>query len=272
VSEGAWLQNFAARESPVNAVPTTARCLESLDCFVLGGGLGTRIQPVLGDVPKLLAPISGRPYLDYLIDWLGRFGARRIVLGLGHRASSVVEYLRGVRPPHGIELAMVIEPRPLGTAGAIRFARKELHSDPVLIVNGDSYVDADLCEFLRVHHAVSAMGSIVCAEVDNAGRFGRVEVDGAGRIRGFIEKDAAFSGKAFINAGVYLLSAALLDDIATGEAVSLERDVFERLPPGSLAASTGRFTFIDIGTSESFARAGSVLNSIDWGPQRISRT
>jgi len=232
--------------------------LETLDILVLAGGLGTRIRPVLGDLPKILAPILGRPYLAYLLEWLERFGARRVVLGLGHRAQAVIDYLQA-RPPGRIEVATVIEPSPLGTAGAVRFARNSLRSDPVLIMNGDSFTDADLCAFVDRHGAGKAIGSILCAEVDDAGRYGRVDLDQHGNIRGFVEKDSAFHGSALINAGVYLLSAALLDKIAAGQAASLERDVFERLPPGSLAAFSGRFRFIDIGTPESLAEAANVF-------------
>lgn len=230
------------------------RCLETLDVFVLAGGLGTRIRPVLGDLPKILAPISGRPYLGYLLDWLRCFGARRVVLGLGDRAEAVLDYMKA-QPANPIELATVVEPWPLGTAGAIRYARDALRSDPVLIMNGDSFTDADLCAFVLHHRSAKAIGSILCAEVDDAGRYGRIELDQRGRIHGFVEKDAAFHGSAPINAGIYLLSASLLDDIADGDAVSLERDIFARLPPGSLAAFTGRFRFIDIGTPESLAAA-----------------
>ena len=249
----------------------SGRCLNSVDIFVLAGGLGTRIRPVLGSLPKVLAPIAGRTYLSYLLDWLARFGARRVVLGLGHQASSVVEHLR-LFPAGEIEIATIIEPQPLGTAGAIRFARSALHSDPVLIINGDSFVDADLCQFFKHHRAEKAVGSILCAEVEDAGRYGRVEVDRAGRIRGLIEKDSMFSGRAFVNAGVYLLSASMLDDIASGEAVSLERDVFEQLPSGSLAAFVGHFRFIDIGTPELFACAGDVFSAIDRDVRGDSRT
>ena len=243
------------------SVSTRGRCLEALDIFILAGGLGTRIRPVLGDLPKILAPILGRPYLAYLLDWLERFGARRVVLGLGHRAQAVIEYLEKAPPAGQLEVATVVEPSPLGTAGAIRFARGALRSDPVLIMNGDSFTDADLCAFVDHHSAANARGSVLCAEVDDAGRYGRVEIDQGGYIHGFVEKDAAFHGRALINAGVYLLSGGLLDDIAAGEAASIERDVFERLPSGSLAAFAGRFRFIDIGTPESLAQAASVFGA-----------
>ena len=242
-------------------VSTRGRCLEALDILVLAGGLGTRIRPVLGDLPKILAPILGRPYLAYLLEWLERFGARQVVLGLGHRAQAVVDYLGDAQPPTGIEVTMVVEPSPLGTAGAIRFARGVLRSDPVLVMNGDSFTDADLCAFVDRHRAAKTIGTMLCAEVDDAGRYGRVELDQSGRIGGFIEKDANFHGTALISTGVYLLSADLLDDIAAGDAASIERDVFERLPSGTLAAFAGRFRFIDIGTPKSLALAAAVFGA-----------
>jgi NDP-sugar pyrophosphorylase family protein len=223
---------------------------------VLAGGLGTRLRSVLGDTPKLIAPIAGRAYLDWLLDWLQEFGARRVVLGLGHGAQAVIDHLRAHSRP-AMSLACVVEPAPLGTAGAMRFARAELRSDPVLVLNGDSLADVDLCRMLAQHRQGRAVGTLLCVEAADAGRYGRVMVDAAGRIEGFIEKDPAFRGDALVSAGIYLLSAALLDQVAEGQASSLEREVFERLPKGSLAAFSGRFAFIDIGTPDSLASAGA---------------
>ena len=155
----------------------------------------------------------------------------------------------------------VTEPEPLGTAGAIRFARPNLRSDPVLVMNGDSFADADLCAFVAHHRRVRAKATLLCAEVDDAGRYGRVELDGEGRIRGFIEKDPDFHGRSAVSAGVYLFSAALLDEIAGGSAVSLEHDVFGRAASGSLNAFAGRFAFIDIGTPESLKLAERVFGA-----------
>jgi len=237
-------------------------CLEHCDSLVLAGGLGTRIRPVLGDLPKLLAPIGERTYLDFLLQWLARFGARRVVFALGHGAQPILDHL-GRRPMGSLAVETVVEPRPLGTAGAVRFARAKLATDPVLVLNGDSFVDADLCAFHAAHRANGAQGTILCVEVANAGRYGRVLIDDRQRVGGFREKDSSFQGDAFISAGVYFLSAAMLDEIASGSATSIERDVFERLPAGSLAAFAGCFRFIDIGTPETLALAESVLGGGD---------
>jgi NDP-sugar pyrophosphorylase family protein len=237
-----------------------AQCLATLDVLVIAGGLGTRIHSALGDTPKLLAPIGGRPYLAYLLEWLRRFGAKRIVLGLGYRARAVIDFLERNKSSYDdLTVVTVTEPEPLGTAGAIRFARPNLHTDPVLVMNGDSFADADLCAFVARHRRVKAKATLLCAEVDDAGRYGRVELDGEGRIRGFIEKDPNFHGKSAVSAGVYLFAAVLLDEIAAGGAVSLERDVFGRAASGSLGAFAGRFTFIDIGTPESLKLAERVF-------------
>jgi NDP-sugar pyrophosphorylase family protein len=237
-----------------------AQCLATLDVLVIAGGLGTRIKSALGDTPKLLAPIAGRPYLAYLLDWLRRFGAKRIVLGLGHQAQAVIDFLDRHKSSHDdLTLVTVTEPEPLGTAGAIRFARANLRTDPVLVMNGDSFADADLCALVAHHRRAKAKATLLCAEVEDAGRYGRVELDGAGRIRGFVEKDPNFHGKSTVSAGVYLFSAALLDEIAGSRATSLERDVFGRAAPGALDAFAGRFAFIDIGTPESLKLAAGLF-------------
>jgi mannose-1-phosphate guanylyltransferase len=237
-----------------------APCLAALDVLVIAGGLGTRIQSALGDTPKLLAPIGGRPFLAYLLDWLRDFGAKRIVLSLGHRAQAVVDFLDRHRSSYDDQTVVTVtEPRPLGTAGAIRLARPNLRSDPVLVMNGDSFADADLCAFLAQHRRTGAKATLLCAEVDDASRYGRIELDGEGRIQGFIEKDPTFHGQSVVSTGVYLFSVALLDEIAVGGAVSLERDVFGRAASGSLDAFAGRFAFIDIGTPESLKLAERVF-------------
>ncbi len=242
------------RKIPAVTEPLAKHCLNDIDVLVLAGGLGTRLRPVLTDKPKLLAPIAGRTYLDNLFDWLAHFGARRAVLALGYRAEAINEYIAR-HPPGLMAIETIVEPQPLGTAGAIRFARPRLRTNPVLILNGDSFAEVDLCRFCQHHRTLGAVGTILCATVENAGRYGRVQVDADGAIVNFTEKDAGFCGAAPVNAGMYILSAKLLDSIASGTATSLEKHVFERLPPRSLAAFAECSNFIDIGTPESLAMA-----------------
>lgn len=234
--------------------------LAGIDVAVLAGGLGTRISGVLGDTPKVLAPVEGRPYLAWLLDWLAGFGVRRVVLCLGHLASKVEDWVAR-HPRADMEIVASVEPAPLGTAGALRHARAQLGSDPVLVLNGDSFVAADLAALLARHQAASAEATLLCAEVADAGRYGRIELDDAGRIHRFAEKETSVA-PGLISAGFYLLGRAMLDRIAAGEATSIEREIFMAEAPGRIAAEVTRGPFIDIGTPESLAAAGAAFRRI----------
>ncbi len=241
-------------------------CLNDIDTVVLAGGLGTRIRDALGDTPKLLAPIGGAPFLDYLVNRQKLFCARRVILGLGHLADKVISYL-DADPPDGIftgiDIVTMIEPEPLGTAGALRFLAPEIDTDPVLVMNGDSFIDTDLCEFVGAHRQSGAEASILAAEIGDTSRYGRLKISPQGRLEAFLEKDETQSGgragPGIINAGVYLFSGQMMKRIATMEGPSLETDVFEALPPGTLHAVTSNGAFIDIGTPEDLARAADIL-------------
>lgn len=228
--------------------------LSNIDVAVLAGGLGTRIRGVLGDTPKVLAPIAGRAFLGHLLDYLAQFGTQRVVLCLGHLADRVTAWL--AQGGHSLDVVCEIEPRPLGTAGAIRFVRDELTTDPVMVMNGDTFLDADLRAFVASHRLSGAEASVLCVEVDDASRYGRVDIGADGRVIRFAEKAP---GRGTVNAGVYLFSAAFLDRLAASDAVSLERDVLETLPPGTLHAVVVHGRFIDIGTPDSLARAPDVI-------------
>jgi NDP-sugar pyrophosphorylase family protein len=231
-------------------------CLGGIDVVVLAGGLGTRLADALPDTPKILAPVGGRVFLDILIERLAGFGTRRIVMSLGHRAHQVRDHLAAMRLDR-IEIVPVVEPAPLGTAGALRFVASYVESDPFLVINGDSFVDVDLCAFAEAHTASGRAASIVVTEVDDAGRFGTVELSPNATILRFKEKGGA--GRGIINAGVYLFSSAMTKQIDAMPGASLERDVFEQLAPGTIHAFAGRFPFIDIGTPADLARAEEVL-------------
>jgi NDP-sugar pyrophosphorylase family protein len=231
-----------------------ANCLASVDVLVLAGGYGSRLRGSIGETPKVLAPVAGRPFLVHLLAWLKRFGASRVVMSLGYKADAVQQFLAS-KPVPGLAIECCVEPEALGTAGAIRFARPRLYSDPVLILNGDSFADADLCALVERQRTSVALATVLCVTHENGDRYGRVTVDRRGRIERFVEKGAGGAGPGIVNAGVYAVSARLLDQVAAGSARSWEHEVLEAAPAGALAAAVGSYTFIDIGTPASLAEA-----------------
>lgn len=232
-------------------------CLAGLDAAVLAGGLGTRIASVLGATPKVLAPVNGRPYLDHLLDRLDSLGVGRVVLCLGHLAAPVLAHL-AARRPGGPPVEAVVEDEPLGTAGALRLAAPKLASDPVLAMNGDTWVDADLCAFLEVHRARPAPVTVLCVPVDERRAYGRIEVDCEGRVTRYAEKDGASGGPGLVSAGAYLLSQAFLRGLGETPGASLERDHLERMRDLRAHVAAGA-AFVDIGTPEGLRMAARVL-------------
>jgi mannose-1-phosphate guanylyltransferase len=234
----------------------TCDCLKNIDVVVLAGGLGTRLSPVLKDKPKILAPIGKSPYIVFLLSWLKSFGARRVIFGLGHLAGAVAEYL-DANVTDDFEISVAIEEKPLGTAGAIANLRSEIRTNPVVVMNGDSFVKADLCNFVDFHQREKAVISILCTKVPDAGRYGAVKIEGGNRIVEFQEKNADL-GEGMINAGIYLFDSNLLVEISK-YGPSLEKDFFPNQPIGRLIAMSGEYAFLDIGTPEDLARAPDML-------------
>ena len=232
-------------------------CLKETDVVILAGGLGTRLAGELNGKPKLLAPIDGKPYLDFALSWLSSFGAHRVVLALGHLAAEVETYVKD-HFYNGLEIVCTVEPEPLGTAGGLAQACEAVQSEQILVMNGDSFVDADLCALMENHSASRVDGTLLCTLVQDRSRFGAVDIDDRGRIVGFREKTGA-RGPGMINAGIYAMSAPLIDQVKELEQGSLEQDVFQKMPPGSLNAFSGAFRFLDIGTPEDYAKAPDIF-------------
>lgn len=232
--------------------------LSGIDVVILAGGLGTRIRGVLGDTPKVLAPINHRPFLDHLLDHLAGLGAGRAVLSLGVGADQVVAHLRRRPPP--LPVVPVVEPAPLGTGGALRHVMPGLAGDPVMVMNGDTWLEADFAAFLAEYRRAGRMVGVLCVPVDDVSRYGRIEMEADGCVTRFAEKDPDQAGPGWINGGALLLSRAALDLLASESGPSLERDFLGRLPPGSIHGwRAAGATFIDIGTPDSLAEAVHVL-------------
>jgi len=226
-----------------------------MEAIILAGGLGTRLRSVVADLPKAMAPVAGRPFLEHLLDLLARAGFASAVLAVGYRADAIREHF-GDRY-RGLPLAYSIEGQPLGTGGAIRLAMNQASSPEVFVLNGDTFVDVDFSAMLAAHHRAPATMTIAVHEVCDAARYGALDIAGD-RVRGFLEKGRA--GRGWINAGVYLLARTLLDGEALPAAFSFESDY---LVPNVAALRPLAFPteglFIDIGVPEDYARAQSLL-------------
>jgi NDP-sugar pyrophosphorylase family protein len=226
---------------------------EKMTVAILAGGLGSRLQGVVPDRPKVLAEVGGRPFLCYLLDELGRQGVVEVLLLTGHRASQIRDALG--ESYQGMRLHSSREDEPLGTAGAVRLALPLVRTEQLLLLNGDSFCEVDVTALRQGHEERAAEASLVLWRAPDTGRFGRVQIGRDGRIVRFTEKGVRV-GPGWINAGVYLLQRHLIGELPAGRALSLERDVL----PGWVAArrvrgqrTSGRF--LDIGTPESFAAA-----------------
>lgn len=225
-----------------------------MDAIILAGGEGKRLRHVVSDVPKPMAPVAGRPFLEYLIQKLKDAGAGKIVLSVGYKADAIRKHF-GDGSRFGVSISYVEEKELLGTGGAIRYAaEKGGVGDEFLVLNGDSYFDVDLQALARAHKASKAVGTLALRRVVNPHRSGVVELDAEGRITKFSEKKKV-EGEALINGGVYALSRRIFNHFPQKEEFSVEEEGFPAAIAGGLAGVVSDGYFIDIGVPEDYARA-----------------
>jgi NDP-sugar pyrophosphorylase family protein len=236
-------------------IDRAATRLSDIPAVILAGGLGTRLRAAVADVPKVLAPVHGRPFLTHVLERLAAASVRRAVLLTGYRADEV-ERTIGMRcGPLGLEYSR--ETRPLGTGGALRQGLERLDAPTILLLNGDSCCDIDLQQFLAWHRRRRADLTMAVARVTDASRFGRVQLNTEGKIVRFVEK-CATARPGWINAGVYLIQRRLLEAMPTGQSLSLEREWLPRwLVTERVLGYRCAGPFLDIGTPESYSAAES---------------
>jgi len=231
--------------------------LSAPDAIVLCGGAGLRLRSVTG-APKSMAIVAGRPFLELLLLQLKRHSIERVVLAVGYGS----EEIRSHFGDHifGLQLAYSTEHSPLGTGGALRQAVDLVESDLALVMNGDSYTDADIREFVNRHRTSHADVSVLVVPVDGRGDCGAIKVEDGDRVAAFHEKENA-PGSQYINAGMYLLPRQIAMEIPFGAQVSLEQDVFPRwIAEGRFVrAHSDEARCVDIGTPERYWLAQAIL-------------
>jgi D-glycero-alpha-D-manno-heptose 1-phosphate guanylyltransferase len=226
--------------------------LKSITAIILAGGFGTRLRSAVSDQPKVLAKVGGRAFLTYLLDHLASFDIRNVVLATGHMGDQI-------RTTFGnhyglIRLFYSHELSPLGTAGALRIALPLLKSNPVLVMNGDSFCPVNLQAFLDWHHARNAKATFLLTEVPDPSRYGQVDLSADQRISKFVEKGTN-GNPGWISAGIYLIQRRLLSTIPEEHPVSLEKDMFPNWMKQGIYGYRVHEKFIDIGTPESYSAA-----------------
>jgi D-glycero-alpha-D-manno-heptose 1-phosphate guanylyltransferase len=218
--------------------------------MILAGGLGKRLRSVVSDRPKPMADVRGAPFLEILIDSLADKGVRQFVLLTGYKGEAIEKHFAaGYRSD--VRIIFSYERSPLGTGGAVKNA-EAFATDPSLLVNGDTFFDADLESLLQFHKNTGAEATLSLFKVEDVSRYGSVVVDRKGMVVGFREKDEKVSEPGLINAGLSLLSKRLISSLPGGS-FSMEREIFPSLAgSGKMFGLLQERPFFDIGTPESY--------------------
>jgi mannose-1-phosphate guanylyltransferase len=225
-----------------------------MKAILLAGGKGTRLRPLTIHTPKPIVPIFERPFLHYQLDLLKQVPEiDEVILSLNYQPRRIEEIF-GDGEAAGLSIRYVVEPAPLGTAGAVRYAGESLH-ESVVVFNGDVLTGVDLAEVIALHRARKARATIVLTPVENPSAYGLVEADADGTIRQFLEKPKADEITCdTINAGIYILEPETFERIPKETAWSIERSFFPSLIERheTFVAYVYRGYWIDIGTPDKY--------------------
>src|SRR5919109_501833 len=227
-----------------------------MKAILLAGGKGTRLRPLTVHTPKPIVPILNRPFLYYQIDLLRQVPEiDEVILSLNYQPRRIEEMF-GEGEALGLKLRYVVEPMPLGTAGAVRYAGDSL-TESVVVFNGDVLTQVDLAAVLRLHRERRAKATIVLTPVENPRAYGLVETDREANIRRFLEKPKEDEITCnTINAGIYVLEPDTFDRIPKDVSYSIERAYFPSLVDRGepFFAYIDRGYWIDIGTPEKYVQ------------------
>ena len=224
-----------------------------MEAIILAGGLGTRLRGVIGEIPKCMAPVDGKPFLQYQLEWLSRFDIGHVVLSVGYLREKVMDFVQSREWPFAISYA--VEKEPLGTGGGIRLALSKCKGNQVFVLNGDTFYNVDLAAL-----TFTAPVTLALKPMRDFDRYGAVDWDGD-LVTAFQEKKHCAEG--LINGGVYAIDRSQLDLSLFPKKFSFEQDVLEPLAGyGLVAGEVQEGYFIDIGVPEDYARAQRELPEI----------
>lgn len=226
-----------------------------MEAIVLAGGFGTRLRQVVANVPKPMAPIAGRPFLEIVLNGMAAKGFAKVILSVGFMAEKISDYF-GLRYAD-MELVYAVEERPLGTGGGVRLAMERVTADHVFVFNGDTFLDLE-SDLLEQQWQTRQRPIIVGHEVSDTTRYGRLLATN-GLALDFTGKGVA--GPGLMNAGCYVLRYGQLDGFEPGAPFSLEADFLRpAVARGEFDVFVNSGMFIDIGVPEDYARAQAAFS------------
>ena len=234
-----------------------------MEAVILAGGLGTRLRGVVPDLPKPMAPVGGRPFLEHQFDYWIDQGVSRFVLSLGYRQEAFVQHFGDTY--RGAEIAYSVESQPLGTGGGVLLATNHLRGQGAfLVLNGDTLGDVVLPKLLTWHGNSSAAMTLALIRMPASGRFSSVDVDAEGRVLAF--RESGHAPKPLVSAGVYIVERTFLASLGWigGDRFSMEAEGFPRMLKRRerLYGCEALTRFLDIGVPEDYYRADEFIHNL----------
>lgn len=219
-----------------------------MKAIILAGGLGTRLRDIVKDVPKPMALVAGKPFLEYLVLQLMKWDISEIILSIGYKGDVIKTYF-GNGKRFGVKFRYSEEKEPLGTGGAIRESLTYLDDKQFIVMNGDSFLNVDFHELVSCHYERHAKATIGLVHAQSTSRYGRVELNENGEVVRFLEKSPERDG--LINGGVYIFRSEVFNGISSGN-VSLEKEILPSLVNHGLYGIIVHGFFIDIGVPHDY--------------------
>ncbi|MCF8225213.1 MAG: nucleotidyltransferase family protein [Bacteroidales bacterium] len=227
------------------------------EAIILAGGFGTRLQSVVTGVPKPMAPVRNKPFLEYLLNHLIDYGIEHVVLSVGYKAEMIQSYFG--KKFHSMDISYALEKEPLGTGGGIQLAMNDIPGTGTFILNGDTFFDVNLDDLADFHFSNQSDLTVSAKIMKDSSRYGTLEVKGT-LVTDFKEKGTVTSG--MINGGVYITRTNIFRKFDMPSKFSFEKDFLEKkLQKLKICAMSSNAYFVDIGIPEDYERAQKELPS-----------
>lgn len=221
-----------------------------MKALILCGGFGSRIKTIVTAIPKPMAKIGGRPFLEYLVLQLRNQNLDDMIFSIGYLGDKIKDYFKNGKKWQ-VNIGYAREKRPLGTAGAVKLAGEKFRDRNIMVLNGDSLLAIDFRDLIKFHQKKKAMATVALVRIKDVSRYGQVKVDKKGRIIKFDEKGG--KGAGLINGGIYILSRQVLKYMPNRKKCSLEYDILPHLAGNGCYGRIFKDAFfIDIGTPKSY--------------------